>query len=288
MSENIHPSLEGLAVGIDTLIPLDDNPRKGNVEAIASSYQEFGQIKPIVVRPNGDGTSTVIAGNHQLEAAKKLGWKRIAVIEYDVDDKRALAYALADNRTMELGYTDPEILSELILEVSDVYPELLENLGWDEFELAEAEQQSIREEAQIVGGVGSYVPPVILSSNSNPIDDDSGEEIDDEVESEQNYSESSSDVLSSSSVSVVKDRDGNQQINLVADKTNQSDAAIRGSTVALPGSAPRAMVQYTIVFDNTDQQAIWYDFVKFLRSNPDYEGTTFAEKLTEFVTEFIE
>ena len=137
MANGIHESLLSLAVDIDMLFPLDNNPRRGNVEAIMSSYAEFGQIKPIVVRPNGDGTSTVIAGNHQFEAAKRLGWDKIAAVEYDVDDKRAIAFALADNRTMELGYTEPELLNDFVLEISDYYPELMDGLGWDEFDIAE-------------------------------------------------------------------------------------------------------------------------------------------------------
>ena len=150
MANGIHESLLSLAVDIDTLFPLDNNPRRGNVEAIMSSYAEFGQIKPIVVRPNGDGTSTVIAGNHQFEAAKRLGWDKIAAVEYDVDDKRAIAFALADNRTMELGYTEPELLNDFVLEISDYYPELMDGLGWDEFDIAEIEQKSIRESHQVV------------------------------------------------------------------------------------------------------------------------------------------
>jgi len=286
MENNIHPSLESLAVDIDTLVLLEGNPRKGSVDAIASSYSEFGQIKPIVVRPNGDGTSTVIAGNHQLEAAKRLGWTKIAVVEYEVDDKRALAYALADNRTMELGHTEPDLLQDLILEVSDIYPELLEDLGWDEFDLAEAEQQSIREGNQVISSAGSYVPPVISSSNI-PVDE--GED-DSEFDEPEGSEEENGivDTIDSSSLSVTKDREGNQHIELIGNKQEQTDAAIRGSTAAIPGSAPRAMVQYTIVFDNTDQQAIWYDFVKLLRSNSDYRGVTFAEKLTSFISEHIE
>lgn len=80
MSNGIHPSLMGMAVDIDTLLPLEKNPRVGDVDAITASYVEFGQVKPIVAKRNDDGTATVIAGNHQLEAAKILGWDQIAVI----------------------------------------------------------------------------------------------------------------------------------------------------------------------------------------------------------------
>lgn len=115
---NIHPSLQSLVFPIDQLVHLNNNPRKGDVNAIAASYQEFGQIKPIVVKKNDDGTATIVAGNHQVMAAKQLGWNEIAVVFIDGDDKRAIAYALADNRTMELGYTDDDMLQKMLTEVS--------------------------------------------------------------------------------------------------------------------------------------------------------------------------
>lgn len=276
MSNNIHESLLPLAVDISTLTPLEGNPRKGNVDAIISSYKEFGQIKPIVVRPNDDGTSTVIAGNHQLEAAKRLGWDKIAAVEYNVDNSRAIAFAIADNRTMELGHTDEQLLNEFILEVNDVYPELLDGLGWDEFEMAEIEQGSIRDEFQVMDS-GSYVPPVMLPEY---------DEDEDEVESPEPPAPPKQQPtgIDPSTISITKDRDGNQQINLNPNQ-NQEDVAVRGSTTVAPGAAPKAVVQFTIVFDNTDQQIVWYDFIKSIKSNPDIPGETTAEKIINFISE---
>ena len=75
-----------------------------------------------------------------------------------------------------------------------------------------------------------------------------------------------------------------QHIELGKD-VSQNDVVTRGSTVVAPGLAPRAAVQYTLVFDGVDQQAIWYDFVKFLKTSTDYEGVTFSEKLISFIQE---
>jgi len=36
----------------------------------------------------------------------------------------AIAFALADNRTMELGHTEPDLLNEMLSQVTDFYPEL--------------------------------------------------------------------------------------------------------------------------------------------------------------------
>jgi hypothetical protein len=272
MSNKIHDSLKQLAVDVDKLVPLEGNPRKGNVQSIVASYREFGQIKPIVIRPNDDGTATVIAGNHQLEAAKLLGWDKIAAVSYDVDNKKAIAFAIADNRTMELGYTEAEMLSEFILEIHEEYPELVDGLGWDEFEIAEFEQTSIRDEYQVVGS-GSYTPPVMV--------EDSEAEEEYEKSQETKIKDTSMDM---NAVSITKDKEGNQQIN-IRPGIDQNDAVVRGSTTVSPRSAPQAVVQYTIVFDNTQQQAEWYTFIKWLRSDAGLEGDTVAEKLISFISE---
>jgi hypothetical protein len=291
MSNGIHESLLSLAVDIDTLIPLDNNPRRGDVAAIMSSYKEFGQIKPIVIRPNDDGTATVIAGNHQLQAAKQLGWNKIAAVPYDVDGERAIAFAIADNRTMELGYTEPELLNEVILELADVYPELMTGLGWDEFSTAEIEQKVIRQDNRVIEPGAGFVPPVITDNSGNGFTSsgtgfdrygDSGDDEEDEYEPVPNRPS-----LDRNAVTVTQTDDGKQRID-IRPGIDQNDAVIRGSTTVAPGSAPQAVVQYTIVFDNTAQQARWYEFIKWLRSDSAVVGTTTAEKLIDFIDQHIE
>ena len=291
MSNGIHESLLSLAVDIDTLVPLDNNPRRGDVAAIMSSYKEFGQIKPIVIRPNDDGTATVIAGNHQLQAAKQLGWNKIAAVPYDVDGERAIAFAIADNRTMELGYTEPELLNEVILELADVYPELMTGLGWDEFSTAEIEQKVIRQDNRVIEPGAGFVPPVITDNSGNGFTSsgtgfdrygDSGDDEEDEYEPVPNRPS-----LDRNAVTVTQTDDGKQRID-IRPGIDQNDAVIRGSTTVAPGSAPQAVVQYTIVFDNTAQQARWYEFIKWLRSDSAVVGTTTAEKLIDFIDQHIE
>lgn len=256
----IHPSLKSLAVDIDSLDYLAGNPRIGNVEAIMASYSEFGQVKPIVAKKNEDGTATVIAGNHQLEAAINLGWEQIAVIFLDADDKKAIAFALADNRTMELGYTEPELLTDMLLEISDYYPDLLDGLGWDEFELASMESDMIIEQARM----------------------DNAEEEIPQTREQMAEQKVYDDAVDSIKGMVQKDDSGENRI-VANSNLDHSDIATRGSTIAVPGSAPQAAVQYTIVFDNADQQALWYKFIKWLRSDPAVDGDTTAEKLINFI-----
>jgi hypothetical protein len=255
---NIHPSLQGMAWPIHELDFLEGNPRKGNVDAIAASYKEFGQVKPIVAKKNMDGSGTVIAGNHQLMAAIKLGWDKIAVIFLDADDKQAVAYALADNRTMELGYTDDDLLQKMLTEVSTEFSDLWTGLGWDEFEMAAMDEKAtIKANEELTNS--TYIAPVIVAPPSVSA------EMDKQIKS-----------------LAATDEDG--ETKLIAPKdVDHSEVAIRGSAVALPGSAPQAIVSVQVVFDSPEQQRRWYDFIRWLRNDPSIDGTTTAERLINFI-----
>lgn len=122
----ILPDLAGLAADIATLSLLPGNPRVGDVDAVAASLSAFGQRKPIVAKRDG----TVVAGNHTLQAAQQLGWSEIAVVWVDDDDTTAKAFALADNRTAELGGYDDAALEAMVRDVLEFDAELLADIGW--------------------------------------------------------------------------------------------------------------------------------------------------------------
>ncbi|WP_438980342.1 DNA methyltransferase, partial [Polynucleobacter sp.] len=119
-------NLQTLAAPLDELHLLEGNPRVGDVDAVAASLARFGQRKPIVARTDG----TVIAGNHTLQAARQLGWTHIAVVRVDDDDATAKAFALADNRTAELGGYDDVALEAMVRDVLEFDAELLADTGW--------------------------------------------------------------------------------------------------------------------------------------------------------------
>lgn len=127
----IAPGLQSLAHPVDGLQLLPGNPRRGDVDAVARSLERFGQRKPIVARRDG----TVVAGNHTLQAVQRLGWPEIAVVWVDDDDATAKAFALADNRTAELGGYDDEALAAMVSEVGAVDMELLGAAGYSEADL---------------------------------------------------------------------------------------------------------------------------------------------------------
>lgn len=262
---NIHSSLKSMVFPLNKLVHLENNPRKGNVDAIVASYSEFGQVKPIVAKNNEDGTATIIAGNHQVMAAKQLGWEEIAVVFLDADDKKAIAFALADNRTMELGHTDDDMLQKLLTEVSTDFSELWSGLGWDEFEIAAMDERSdIREQEELTNT--KYVAPVM-----------------EDITSTTNLNELDSRIASLGTI----DDDG--EIKLIApSNVDHSEVLLQGSSVAVPGSAPQSIVSVQVVFDNPQQQRKWYDFVRWLRNNPAIDGATTAERIINFIDSHTE
>ena len=146
---NIIKDLKSLAVSLDRLTILENNPRKGDVKAVVKSYETFGQRKPIVVRKTGvnkagEPVGEILAGNHQYQAAKNLGWTEIAVVWVEDDDSTASAYAIADNRIGLLGEWD---LEKLIVSLQDLNYDLLNAASFDLDEVDD--MRALFEESQI-------------------------------------------------------------------------------------------------------------------------------------------
>lgn len=110
----IAEALRHLAVPIQSLALDPANARvhsAENLAAIRGSLRAFGQRKPIVVNRQ---TGIVEAGNATLQAALAEGWTHIAAVYVDDDPAQAAAFAVADNRTAELGQWDQEALARLL------------------------------------------------------------------------------------------------------------------------------------------------------------------------------
>ena len=104
-------------VSIDALIPDPSNARmhdEVNIAAIKGSLAKFGQQKPIVITKN----NVVVAGNGTMQAAKALGWTELDVVYSELSGTEAIAYALSDNRTAELGSWNKGILGKQLLGLS--------------------------------------------------------------------------------------------------------------------------------------------------------------------------
>jgi DNA modification methylase len=99
-----------------------------SIEGIKASLRRFGQQKPVVVDAHG----SVIAGNGLLEAARQLGWAKIAAVRSDLGGAERVGYAIADNRTPELSTWDEPALRSTLAEMT---PDLVEAAGYTQDEL---------------------------------------------------------------------------------------------------------------------------------------------------------
>lgn len=121
--------------------PHPQNPKDHDLGAIASSLARFGQLVPILVQRS---TGFIVAGNGrweavpmvaELETALEVGpgepWTHIAAITVDLTDAEALAYALADNRTHDLGGYREDVLARVLGELAGLGPDALLGTGYD-------------------------------------------------------------------------------------------------------------------------------------------------------------
>jgi hypothetical protein len=259
MIHNITESIQGLAVDIDLLHPLENNARRGDVDAIMASYTKFGQVKPIVAVADEKNSLTVIAGNHQLEAAKRLGWQQIAVSVVDMSTSDALAYALADNRLSELGLTDNDLLYEMLTEVIGHDEDFFDALGWDDFSVAAIENTMINNS---FGGSndpnsGWTAPEIVMHG----ID-----------------AQSPGQLPNSESVAPHEAPTNSMPVTL-------ENIVTQGSTVTDRSGTSNASIQFTLVFENAGQQSKWYSFLKWLKDQPAYDGDTTSERLLDFISQ---
>ena len=119
-------------VDIKTLVPYAKNTRihgKRNLEAIKKSLEAFGQTKPLVVRK---ATNEILCGNGTYEAAVALGWKEMQCHIIDIDEERAKALMIADNRTSDLSENDEKNLLDMLQEMD---ADMLDLTGYDNDEL---------------------------------------------------------------------------------------------------------------------------------------------------------
>lgn len=115
MATGIPPTLRKLAVPLDSLRAFHANARRGDVDYIKGRLEALGQFRPIVVN-KGELTgreNEVLAGNHTLQAARELGWPKLAVTFVNVDDAEARRIVHADNAANDRASYDESAKIEL-------------------------------------------------------------------------------------------------------------------------------------------------------------------------------
>ncbi len=126
---------------VDALLPYAANSRThsdAQVAQIAASIKEFGWTNPILV----DGEAGIIAGHGRLAAARKLGLKKIPVIELShLSPTQKKALIIADNKLALNAGWDNEMLALEFEELElDGFDLALTGFGEDEIDALKPEQ----------------------------------------------------------------------------------------------------------------------------------------------------
>lgn len=249
MKHNVAPDLKELLVPLDKLVHLTANPRRGDTKSIRASYEEFGQTKPIVAFPEDD-KFVVIAGNHQLLVARDLGWTHMAVVvRNDWDRDKAIAFALADNRTSELGSIDQDELYEMISSIAEPNYDLLDALEWDDFEIALMEDNWSKGQGEHEDFSKGFTTPTIIEPG--PL------------------------------LTPSKEKEEEEEIEYEGDSESIKDIVTQGATsVDKAGGNPT--FQYTLTF-TMEQQKEWYEFLRFLKALDEYQGMDTGAQVIAFL-----
>ena len=132
MEQTTHNRLQIQHVDVGKLTPWARNPRVNEqaVNPVAKSIKQFGFNVPILCNKE----YRIIAGHTRWLAAKKLGLRKVPVVQLDLNRRDEAAFAIAENKTGELADWDmpklKEILDELHSEDLD-----LRNLGFSHAQL---------------------------------------------------------------------------------------------------------------------------------------------------------
>ena len=103
-----------------------------NLLTIKNSLEKFGQMKPLIVQKS---SMSIIAGNGTFQAMKALGWEKADCYIVDIDDNKAEAYCIVDNRATDQSEWDQKTLMEVLQELSETDEELLNCTGFDATEM---------------------------------------------------------------------------------------------------------------------------------------------------------
>jgi ParB family chromosome partitioning protein len=122
---------ELLHIPVTSIRPNSHQPRSAfDEEAMASltaSIREVGVLQPVLVRPVGDDSYELVAGERRLRAAKRAGLPTIPALVRQVSDPRSLEEALIEN----LHRQDLNPLEE-----AGAYQQLIEDFGLTHEQLA--------------------------------------------------------------------------------------------------------------------------------------------------------
>ncbi|MDN4071431.1 MULTISPECIES: nucleoid occlusion protein [Fictibacillus] len=101
------------------------------IEELSQTIETHGIIQPIVVRPSGERSYEIIAGERRWRAVQKLGWETIPAIIKEFDDSQTASVALIENlQREELTAIEEAMAYAKLLEIHGLTQEsLAQKLG---------------------------------------------------------------------------------------------------------------------------------------------------------------
>lgn len=101
------PSAEAASNQSDMTLPIEqlvanpDQPRRlfaeHDLDDLAASIREKGILQPLIVRPSGDGTYEIVAGERRWRAAQRAQLHEVPVLIRELDDTEVLEIAIIEN-----------------------------------------------------------------------------------------------------------------------------------------------------------------------------------------------
>lgn len=93
------PRSVGKILPIERIAPNPEQPRVeiGDLTELSGSIKQNGVLEPLLVKPNGDGSWMIIAGERRWRAATLAGLQEVPCIELDIDEKSIAEIALIEN-----------------------------------------------------------------------------------------------------------------------------------------------------------------------------------------------
>jgi ParB-like chromosome segregation protein Spo0J len=144
-------------VALDKLKPTEYNPRvisEEELRKLEDSILEYGYIEPIVWN---ERTGNIVGGHQRYKILRKmyLGDKEVDVVVVNLSDSEEKALNIAFNKIT--GSWDEYALTNLLKEIGNESPELLEDTGFTEGELKNLLQDSFEiKETEIQNTVAFY------------------------------------------------------------------------------------------------------------------------------------
>ncbi|MDQ2746269.1 MAG: ParB/RepB/Spo0J family partition protein [Acidobacteriota bacterium] len=89
----------GKIVPIEKIAPNPEQPRVeiGDLGELTASIKQNGVLEPLLLKPKGDGTWMIIAGERRWRAATLAGLREVPAIEFDIDEQTIAEIALIEN-----------------------------------------------------------------------------------------------------------------------------------------------------------------------------------------------